>query len=151
MDLNVALTTSKFMNSSDVQWNNIPVCVVNCSFGFFNFGIDLEREENKLANLCESMAKTVYIDSSKKFVFIGKDPKDPDTALVEYTEKNSNPYEHEFFVRWDKLHILIFEFTVYNLNKDLKSDDIRFVLKGIWRLNHWSHLKIDTHNRFQIE
>lgn len=89
MDLNVALTTSKFICSNDafLQMNNVPICVVNCSLGLFNFGIDLEREENRFAHLCKNMTKTLYINSSEKYIFIGEDSKNSDTALIEYTEK----------------------------------------------------------------
>jgi len=155
MELKVSLTTSKYIasnDSTDFKKDDLPICVTESSIGFFNFGVDLEREENNLANLCKSMARTVYIDSSKNYLFIGENPRDSETALVEYIEERpDNIFAQHFFNRWDKLHVMMFEFSIYSLNKKMEQNDLNFVLKGLWDLNHWYTLKIDTHKFFLIK
>lgn len=143
-DINVALTTTKHIVVSDkpvpgLKETNTPICTANMGMGMFGFSSDLEREESNLANICFKMAKQVFIDSEKKYVFIGKDPQDPETALVEYTEEDSHIYAEEFFKQWDTLRTMLFEFTLFDME-----GNARFTIKGLWDNDKWFSLEIRT-------
>lgn len=144
-NINVALSTTKHIlaidkgSPDDVQKMNTPVCSANIYIGLMGYGPQLEREEARLAELCKRMAKQVFIDPVKKYLFVGEDPRILETGLVEYTEKESHQYATDFFEQWEKYHAMLFEFVV--LDMDGKT---RFALKGLWWENKWFKLEINT-------
>jgi len=138
--IHVALTATKFILATDgapekIQGLNAPVCTAE-----MKTFID-KASEDRMAELCHSMAKEVYIDIDKRFVYIGENHLLPECSLVEYTEHDPHKYALEFFKRWKKLQMLMFEFTL----QDLKGKPI-FALKGIWDINKWHSLNINKGN-----
>ena len=141
-DIHVALTTTGHtvvMQDASEEFlkvtkdADIPVCVANIGLGMFGFGINAEQFELRWAQICIEMAKTVQIDTKKKTVFVGKDPTDTDTGLVEYTELGQNNIcADDFFRRWNETHTMVFEFSAFNLN-----GESRFAIKGLWMRDHW--------------
>lgn len=139
-DINVALTTtghtvavqdaSEFLKVTKDA--DIPVCVANIGLGMFGFGINAEQFELRWAQICIEMAKTVQVDVEKKTVFVGEDPTDTNTGLVEYTELGQGLCASDFFRRWNETHTMVFEFSALNL----KGDPL-FAIKGIWMQDHW--------------
>lgn len=145
-DIDVALTTTKHTlvaegSSEDLLKLSAPICVANMCLGTFG----LEYRIEKLSQTCRGMAKTVYINPEKKYIFIGENPAIPDTALVEYTEKDPREPAKDFFTQWENLHMLLFEFVLL----DLKGKPL-FVLKGLWNRNKWHSLDIRKSPTFNV-
>jgi hypothetical protein len=122
---------------------NYPVCVVEMGLAMFGYGTSLEKEELRMAIICQNMARTVYIDSNKRYVFIGENPKIPDSALVEYTDEIHQQYSDSFFTQWDALHCLILYFNTFGMK-----GEPTFCIKGFWAL--LSHPK-GTHHEHCIK
>lgn len=148
--IRVALTTTKYVANSMVpeeklKRDNIPVCVAECGMAVFA-GPDKEYMEHVIAQGCKKMAKTVSIDSRNRTVFIGEDPRDLQSALVEYKEEGTSDYCKSFFERWDDLNVLVFIFQ----NTDVSSNSCAFCLRGIWVNNHWESLDVFTSSNIHI-
>lgn len=149
-DIQVALTTTKHVvvlqNASEVLLNStrdadIPVCVANTALGMYGPSSDVEEFELRGAQICVKMAKITQIISDKKTVFIGEDPSDLETALVDYTEQGNSVCANDFFKRWDETHSLLFEFSVFDL-----MGVSRFSVKGIWAEGCWQRKLTITSN-----
>jgi hypothetical protein len=142
MNIAVMISTTRYTLQSDLpiefmRNSDLPVCVVEMGIGMFGFSTSLEPYELHMANECMKMAKTVHIDSKTGYVFIGEDPANPETGLVEYTDDVHKPQTENFFKRWDELHMMIFEFTVFG-----QSGQARFAIKGFWDKTKWHSLEI---------
>ena len=76
---------------------NYPVCVADIGLGLIGWGKDQERQELRLAQMCKEMAKTVFVDSKRRYVFVGKDPEIPESGLIEYVNNDAiNPCSDSF-------------------------------------------------------
>jgi hypothetical protein len=141
MNIDVMLSTTKYTLKSDIlelmKLSDIPVCVAEMGLGMFGFSTSLEPLEHHMANICMGMAKTVHVDSKTGYVFIGEDPAIPDTGLVEYTDDVHKPQSDNFFKRWDELHVMLFEFSVFSQN-----GEARFVIKGLWDKTKWHFIEV---------
>jgi hypothetical protein len=146
-DINVMLSTTKFTMAAESPAGepispgmlgllNMPVCLADMAMAFFGYD-NVEKEELKLANLCQAMAKTVVVDSKKRTVFIGEDPIKPGTDLVDYEDSVDGECSNEFFKRWEETQEMFFQFTL----NDIKGVS-RFCIKGIWSKGKWAHLEI---------
>ena len=141
-----AHTMASNLNLEEIKGVSCPVCSADIVLGMFGWGRDLEGAENHYANVMKDMAKTVFVDSEKKYLFIGENPKDEEGGLIIYQETNdNNKFASEFFKRWDEIHMLMLEFTVF----DMKSKP-RFVLRGLWSRNEWHQLKIEVGQNIHI-
>ena len=76
-------------------------CVARTMLGLF-MGSESEREkyEFKFSEICKSMAKTVFVDCDDRCVFIGENPEDDESALVEYHDMKNDMYSKSFFKRY---------------------------------------------------
>ena len=142
VNINVMLSTTKYTLKSDIPIefmtiSDIPVCVAEAALGLLGFSTGLELFEHQMAASCVEMAKTVHIDSKTNFVFIGEDPAFLETGLVEYTNDINKPQTESFFKRWDELHIMLFEFTLFGQN-----GEARFAIKGLWDKTKWDSLEV---------
>lgn len=122
-------------NIPELEERDIAICCAYMGCGMFGFGADKEKEEHRLSLLCKEMAKTVAI--SKPDVFIGEDPKDLNSALVEYREEKQTPITESFFTQWEQYKLMLMEFQLV----DLQGNPI-FVLRGLWDKDHWQGLDI---------
>jgi hypothetical protein len=113
-----------------------PVCVAEMGLGLFGFN---ERDELGISTLCKNMAKTVYVDSEKQYVFIGENPQIPESALVEYTEQIKTTFTESFFCQWNSTHCMIFEFNCIGT----KGTSV-FCLRGIWVNDKWQFMDIEA-------
>jgi len=146
-DINVMLSTTKFTLAAETPTGdpispgmlgllNMPVCLADMAMALLGFG-NVEAEELKLANLCQAMAKIVVVDSKKRTVFIGEDPRKPNTDLVDYEDIVRGECSNEFFRRWEETQEMFFQFTL----NDIKGVS-RFCIRGIWSKGKWAHLEI---------
>lgn len=172
-DISVALTTSAHVIVGDNLPDKftdlcIPICCAQVGLGMFGFlGSEKERQELVFGEICKNMAKEVYVDTEKRWVFIGENHNDPQTGLIDYTEQDYRICAQDFFKYWDKYHCLMLEFRVFNpmhgADKDLTLDPLMgsgravlpedsdlFCLKGIWMLNHWKSLDVYPTSRITI-
>lgn len=142
-NVKVALTTTGFLKESGgdefsetMIWkSDAPVCVVE--MGFMMFGDDKEFFEHVIAKSMLEMAKIVFIDIDKKYLFVGENPKKEDTGLVVYEEKdNSNNYASHFFERWQETKSFVIQIHVINMK------NIVFSIVGVWANNQWSILEM---------
>ena len=140
-NINVALSTSKYclsIGSDEYQKLDIPICVA--SQGILMYGGNNSENEAIEHQLCEttlSMAKMVSIDTEKRTVFIGVDPADLETALVDYEEPNASETALSFFKRWKELDgIMLFEFQVIG-----NTGNFRYAIRGLWVRDHWDFIK----------
>lgn len=116
---------------------NIPICVAQMGMGLFGWGPDLERQEHSMANMCMGMAKTVHVDSIKRYIFIGETPSIPDTGLIEYIDEIKSSSSNSFFSQWDLLKSLLMEFSVIGLQQEPL-----FCIKGLWVIDKWARLEV---------
>lgn len=100
-----------------------------------------------LKDICRQMAKTVYVNKKKKYLFVGEDPFYPNTALVEYEIKDNNQFGNIFLERWEKTKVLLLEFNLYD-----KKKKYLFTLKGLWddEKHKWISLKALNHRTIVI-
>ena len=152
-DIKVALSSTGYTLQFDgppellelLKSHNYPVCVADMGMALIGWTNGLEREELRLAELCKEMAKTVFVDSEKRYVFIGEDPEDPETRLVEYTNNDAiNHCSDSFFKQWDLLKSLFMEFNVIGPQEPL------FTIRGLWTANEWKFLEIYPHANITI-
>jgi hypothetical protein len=150
-DIRVSLTTSKFCQKIDGQEDdqnifvkmNIPVCVSESFLGIIS--TDVEFLEHLHSQIAKKIAKEVFVDLSKNYVFIGEDHNNETTGLIIYTAEKMNVYEIEFFKRWEKTHCLMLEYQVFDANKKAL-----FVVKGFWDKHFWRHLEIFPSTKIEI-
>lgn len=121
---------------------DIPVCAAEIGLGLFGFS---ERDELGVASLCLDMAKTVFIDIKKRYVFIGQDPQDTNSALIEYTEQLNNSFTESFFKRWSLTHHLILNFNCV----DFKGVSV-FCIQGLWAIYYWKYLDIAPGSKITV-
>ena len=149
-DITVVLSTTKSIIASDlpdekgVKDLDCPVICASMGLGLSGFGTGLEQEEHKLAQICKEMAKTVLVSSPR--VFIGEDPSQGDTALIEYFVENSDNsiYQH-FFEQYAKMKMLFMEFQVFGIGgKPI------FSLKGLWVTDCWKFLDVYPSTSFSF-
>ena len=155
MNISVALSTTKFIAESvmpvdmkiDIGCANCPTCI--CEMPLLSFGIgemNTEVIEHQYSQLMLRMAKEVYVDSEKKYVFIGENSKNDETGLVMYSEFKDSKYTIEFFKRWDDLNQMIFQFTTFGIE-----DAPLFAVSGFWSKQKWLNLEIVTKGNIQIK
>lgn len=144
-NITVFLTTTKWtvatnnINQQMLINMDIPVCCTQIRMQSYGFNpSENEQAEHLYATIIQKMAKQVVIDSKSQTVFIGENPEDMETALIEYTEQ-------KFFERWDEVKSLILEFTVFG-----NSNTPIICLKGIWNKNCWTELEIVPTNKIEI-
>ena len=148
-DIQVALSSTEHILQLDgpPEWaellkkQNYPVCVAD--MGMLIFGSGQEQEEHHIAELCKGMAKTVFVDKKKQYVFIGENPEIPDTGLIEYTNDVESSCSNSFFKQWGLLKSLFLEFNVIG-------KEPLFTLKGLWIINEWKFLEIFPHSSITI-
>lgn len=136
-NINVALTTTKHILATDdgspeeLQKLNTPICTARMRIPM------AEMDEERMAKVCLDMAKEVYIDTKKMFVYVGKNHDKPESSLIEYIETSPHEYAEDFFSQWEKLKMLMIEFVVVGIdNKPI------FILKGLWDRDKWYSLQI---------
>jgi hypothetical protein len=137
-NINVSLTTTKHVFATNdgspekLQKLNTPICTAKMHLPM------PKKDEERMAKVCIDMAKEVYIDTEKMFVYIGEDHNVPESSLIEYTETSPHEYAEDFFSQWEKLKTLMLEFVVVGIdNKPI------FILKGLWvDTDKWCFLKI---------
>jgi hypothetical protein len=148
-DIRASLTTSKFsLYSIDVGFNhtafvkmNLPICVAESHLiSLYN-----EKIEHDASIMAKEMVKEIFVDSSKKYFFIGEDHNNEMTALICYSVEHNGLYEQEFFKRWDEIRSLLFEFQVFGKN----GEDI-FVIKGLWLKDKWHFLDVFPSSKLHI-
>jgi len=145
-DIKVVLTTTKHIVRANLAPEdlikyrdcNIPMCVAEMNMSLFGFGSKLERQELNFAQLCMNMCKVIQIDSKARHVFIGEDPLEITTGLIEYTDDIRDHKTDDFFSQWEKLNTLLME---YQVNDPVKKDSI-FCVKGLWLKSFWHQLEI---------
>ena len=145
-NLKVALTSTKHISASEsidhmlLMWEkDIPVCSAIIGFACFGGGAsDKEKEELFFADICKTMAKTVFIDEEKKWVFVGENPKDSETGLIDYTEKGETEFSKSFFERWKATRTMLMEFSTY----DPIAKEFLFCITGLWISDKWFDLQI---------
>jgi hypothetical protein len=132
--ISVLLTTSKYatlINATELnesyQKFNIPICKAKIGLGMFGFGPELEQQEHSFSEICKDMAKQVWIYPETQTVRIGMDETDNEQDLVTYQVEKPSCYTEEFFKRWQEIHCLLFEFSVFD-----QEGSPRFALKGLW-------------------
>jgi len=112
-DLSVILSTTKNILVSDIpneqQIKNfdVPLLCTSMGIGMFGFGPQMEHMEHRMAEICKETAKTVFI--SKPRVFVGEDPSQENTALIEYSAEPTSTLEQNFFEQYDKKKMLFME------------------------------------------
>jgi hypothetical protein len=149
-DINVALTTTRYIVQSDTDFPKfeIPICVATVGLGMLGFSPhEFEREEHNFSQICMNMAKIVHIDIEKQWVFIGEVPTDVETGLIDYTELRKTNFTQSFFQCWERLRTIYMEFQLFN---PLAKNKYLFVLNGIWDKNHWVHKNIIPEPRLHI-
>jgi len=133
----VILSASKFNlhpDSMDLNFANIPLCIVKMLFGIHK--TNTEQAEHEISLKCMDMSKNVDVDVDKKTVIIYGENKEHD-ALVIYESLQDNEYSNEFFKRWIETKTLLFEFQV----RDLNNVDI-FSIRGLWTNNKWFNRQV---------
>jgi hypothetical protein len=148
-DVTVFLSTTKFLTShSDPEIfqkfiaGNLPICVVRSYLSLDDLkGRELEKKESEIAIRCKAIAEYVNIDSDKKSLAVGNQKE----SLFSYTHEITEKYSQEFFIQWDLLHILVFEFQVLDNKKN-----IIFTLRGIWERDHWRELDVFYFERISV-
>jgi len=149
-DINVALSSTGHILQIDgppeiielLKKQNYPVCVADMGLGIYGQG--QEQEEHHIAELCKAMAKTVFVDMERRYVFIGEDPEIPETGLIEYLSDVDGHCIDSFFKQWGLLKSLFMEFNVLGKNGPL------FSLRGLWVINEWKILDIFTHSNITV-
>jgi hypothetical protein len=167
-DIQVCLTTSSYILAGknipeNFEKYGIPVCTAEIGLGMFGYtGSEKEREEFVFGQICKKMAKEVFVDIEKRWVFVGEDHKDPETGLIDYTEQKYVQCVLDFFINWTKYHVLLMEFSVSNPLQGRKSDLTKidpiagsgtsnfvppkdttlFCLRGFWEVDHWNSLDV---------
>lgn len=152
-DIKVALSSTGHVLQIDgppeltnlIKEQNYPVCVADLGMGIFGPSRrGQEQEEHQISQMCMAMAKKVFIDREKKYVFIGEDPKIPETGLIEYTSDVDGPCSDSFFRQWDLLKSLFMEFNVIGMKEPL------FSLRGLWVVDEWKYLDIFPRSNITI-
>jgi hypothetical protein len=143
-DLRVSLTTSKFSRPSEEQdlkdhnefvALNLPICVTENYLGMVITPLMREKVELVIAESLKKMAKTIYVDAAKNYIFVGEDPEIEETGLIVYSVANPGNYEKEFFRRFQEVHSLLMEYQVLDQeNKHIVS------LKSMWVKSKWQFL-----------
>jgi hypothetical protein len=149
-DIQVILSVSKNSveildqeNSTLFKVLNIPVCVSEFCLNIEGEGS--ERLRQRFSIICRDMAKIVFVDSTKRYVFIGREPEDENTALISYYVKTSGGFEEQFFRRWEETRMLLLEFQVFDRSRrDL------FALKGVWLKEEWHSLEVVAISRIEV-
>ena len=173
-DIRVALTTSAHLvlgpMPEQFRQLNLPICCAEIGLGMFGYSeSEKEKEELVVGQLCKEMAKEVFIDIEKKWVFIGVDHNDNETGLIDYTEQNNGECAKDFFTFWEKTHTLMLEFRAFNALPMIFENKIMdpqmgsgktfsplpnisdlFCIKGIWLINHWHSLEILPSSKITI-
>ena len=148
-NLTVVLSTTKNILVSDlpnekmIKDIDVPLLCASMTIGMFGFGPQMERMEHHMAETCKGMAKVVSI--SKPKVFVGEDPSQEETALIDYTSELITPVEQNFFDQYDKKKMLFMEFQVFG-----NSNNPIFSLKGLWTVDYWHNLDICPANSFSF-
>jgi hypothetical protein len=120
-----------------IRSQDYPVCAAQMCMGLYGWGPDLEHQEHFMANMCKNMAKTVFVDSKKRYVFVGEDPDIPDSGLIEYTDEIQQTFSNSFFIQWDIYHSLVLDFSVVGF----KMEPI-FCIRGLWSIDKWSFMDV---------
>lgn len=147
----VALTTTGFLKESDggelfetVLWrSNIPICVAEIGIGLF--GPDIEQMEHIMAQSCLASIGSVFIDTEKRFVFIGENPDIEDTGMIIYTPEEDTDCNRSFFARWEESHHLLLQYCFYGMDKKPL-----FSIVGYWIRDHWKILEVKHSENFHI-
>jgi len=132
----VSLTTTKHIaaansDPTDLKEVNSPILAVSmCS--------PLNVDISLMSQLVLEMAKEIYIDTNKKYVYVGESHLIKESSLVEYTETGPSIYAKDFFQQWEKMKMIVFELVVL-----CPSGLPRFVLRGLWDIDKWRKLEID--------
>jgi hypothetical protein len=139
--VSVTLSSTRHIIQSDsselltaLHQYDLPICVAEMGLGLINFN---ERDELGIACFCKNMAKTIYVNTEKQYVYIGDDYQEPNSALIEYTEEIPTIFTNSFFQRWDLTHQLLFDFNYIGFNGKPV-----FCIKGLWVIDKWHHLDI---------
>jgi hypothetical protein len=152
-DIKVALSSTGHLLQIDgpteilelLKKHDYPICVADMGLGLFGWGNSQEREELCFAEICKEMAKTVFVDPEKRYVFIGGDPEIPETGLIEYTNNDTINYcSDSFFKQWNLLKSLFMEFNVIGPKEPI------FTIRGLWTVNEWKFLEIQPHSNITI-
>jgi len=153
-NVTVALTTTRHIvdqeeSDADIVRQNIPICVAAMSVGLIG---DVEHMEMATSQALLGSCKVVHVDSGRRSIFIGEDPDQPESGILEYTEERpDNQMAADFFTRWDVTHQMVLEFQVWNYSiEERKSTDIRFALMGYWAADRWLYLRENTKSKFGI-
>jgi len=155
MDIGVALTTTKHMSvdyneistSVSLIIEDIPVCVVDMTFMIIP--IDEDMKQFIATTLKNSLGK-VFIDTEKRFLFIGEDPSNEDTGMIVYQEPRHTIFTDDFFNRWSEIKHMFLEFKVFNQNIEKNTTDKLFCLKGLWAIDKWEILEINNNDSFKV-
>ena len=146
-DITVYVSTTQYLitlEKSKIKDANIPI--LSAVMKMEKLAKKLDKKA--LKRISRDMAVTVFINPIKRYIFIGKNPRYADTALVEYYIEESQEYADNFFERWEKTQMLVFEFNVY----DRKSKYI-FTLGGLWDglTDSWHSLRTEGKRSVVIE
>ena len=140
----VSLTTTKHIAAAmsdpeELKRANTPIMAVSmCS--------PLISSIPRMGQLVLEMAKEIYVDSSKKYVYVGESHLIEESSLVEYTETGPSIYAEDFFKQWDEMEMIVFELVMLD-----PSGLLLFVLRGLWDIDKWDKLEINRGKpRFNI-
>ncbi len=137
MYINVFLTSTEYVDPLDDDYKRIklwdlPLCLTSYCLSIND---DKERMEHLFAQESLKMATSVKINSSKQTVRIGED----NDYLVDFKNDEDSKYSRDFFLPWEKLNSLLFEFVTWSFE-----NKVLFVLLGLWRNKSWLFLEIRT-------
>lgn len=151
-DIKVALSSTKHIVKMEgpeeltalIQEKDFPICTADMGMELYGWGKDLEREELHIAEMCKDMAKTVFVDLKTRYVFVGENPADPETGLIEYTDNVNGHCSDSFFQQWGLLNSMFLEFNVVSIKGPM------FTLRGLWIIDSWKFLDIFTHANITV-
>jgi hypothetical protein len=121
---------------------DVPICVAR--IGIISFPENNGEDIFPFAEICKNMVKTLSIENNK--VFVGENPMDMNTALIEYEKNDKNPMDKEFFDRYAITKMMLLEFEVFNP----VNGKISFCVKGLWDKDTWKKLIIDKTSNFEF-
>lgn len=125
IDVTVFLNSTRNLmtGQESLRERDLPLC---CTIMKFDKPMK-KINKMRLERICHGMARVVYINPAKKYFFIGENPENSETALVEYNIQKSNQYGDLFIERWETMKKLFFELNVY-----AKKMEYLFTLTGLW-------------------
>lgn len=139
-DFKVALTTSSYTvitdggdntTEIDLMIEDVPACVCELKADF-PIRVSL-KYKIRLKQTLLSYLKVLEINSDLRSIFIGLDPEDDLTSLVEHHSFESTPRTDNFFKRWDEAHILMFQYTI----RREQDDCVIVCMRTIYKNDQW--------------